>query len=227
MGCSSGAVGTGRGRAAGAGRKVIAGRERTTVPGIKRAPCPVAACSCETRQPRWVRSPMVAGRPTVRKAQFPSGRRMTQEANADTRKRPAQRPAAGAGTRPPRHHHPQKSRLLACSAAAMRRGGAVRFWERSGSDEARDVAARRGHCRPDPGSDVHERGLPAAVHGAALCSHRGAQRFNSECSRPETEPLLQLRQEAPHNPHAPQHPVPLPVFQVTNSVISALQSRWR
>ena len=29
---------------------------------------------------------MVAGRPTVRKAQLPSGRRMTQEANADSRK---------------------------------------------------------------------------------------------------------------------------------------------
>jgi hypothetical protein len=29
---------------------------------------------------------MMAGRPTVRKAQFPSGRRMTQEANADSRK---------------------------------------------------------------------------------------------------------------------------------------------
>jgi hypothetical protein len=28
---------------------------------------------------------LVAGRPTVRKAQFPSGRRMTQEANADSR----------------------------------------------------------------------------------------------------------------------------------------------
>jgi len=29
---------------------------------------------------------VVAGRPTVRKAQFPSGRRMTQEANAGGRK---------------------------------------------------------------------------------------------------------------------------------------------
>ena len=29
---------------------------------------------------------MMAGRPTVRKAQLPSGRRMTQEANADGRK---------------------------------------------------------------------------------------------------------------------------------------------
>src|ERR1700746_3954055 len=36
MGCSSGAVGTGRSRAAGADR-ILAGRERTTVPGIKRA----------------------------------------------------------------------------------------------------------------------------------------------------------------------------------------------
>ena len=29
---------------------------------------------------------LVAGRPTVRKVQFPSGRRMTQEANAGSRK---------------------------------------------------------------------------------------------------------------------------------------------
>jgi hypothetical protein len=40
---------------------------------------------------------MVAGRPTVRKAQLPSGRRMTQEANADSRK--------AAGNRGPRDRH--------------------------------------------------------------------------------------------------------------------------
>jgi hypothetical protein len=53
VGCSSGAAGTGRGRAAGAVRRIIAGRERTTVPGVKGASCPVASCSCATRQPRW------------------------------------------------------------------------------------------------------------------------------------------------------------------------------
>src|SRR5215210_6114271 len=85
MGCSSGAVGTGRGRAAGAGRRIVAGRERTTVLGVKGAPCPVQACSCATRQPRWGPAVLIAGRPTVRKVQLPSGRRMTQEANADGR----------------------------------------------------------------------------------------------------------------------------------------------
>jgi hypothetical protein len=39
-----------------------------------------------------------AGRPTVRKVQFPSGRRMTQEANADGRK--------AAGNRSSQDRHP-------------------------------------------------------------------------------------------------------------------------
>src|SRR6266542_1133285 len=86
MGCFSGAVGTGRSRAAGAGRRVIAGWERTTVPGVKGASCPVVACSCATRQPRWgPDAGWWSGRPTVRKVQLPSGRRMTQQANADGR----------------------------------------------------------------------------------------------------------------------------------------------
>src|SRR6185312_1849326 len=38
MGCVSGAVGTGRWKAAGAGRRIVAGRERTTVPGVKGRP---------------------------------------------------------------------------------------------------------------------------------------------------------------------------------------------
>ena len=41
---------------------------------------------------------MGAGRPTVRKAQLPSGRRMTQKANADGRK--------AAGNRRPQDRHP-------------------------------------------------------------------------------------------------------------------------
>ena len=41
---------------------------------------------------------VVAGRPTVRKAQFPSGRRMTQEANAGGRKAAGNR---AAGPAPP------------------------------------------------------------------------------------------------------------------------------
>ena len=54
----------------------------------------------------------------------------------------------------------------------------VRFWERDGSGEAREAAPRRGHRRPGYVPDVRERGLPADVHGSALCSHRGGQGSN-------------------------------------------------
>ena len=60
------------------------GQGDTVVPGVERAPTPTAARACETRKPRPVRR--LAGKPTVRKAQFPSGHRMTKKRNAGGRK---------------------------------------------------------------------------------------------------------------------------------------------
>jgi hypothetical protein len=77
-------IGTSRSRAAGAGRRIVAGRERTTVPGIKRAPSRSGLAHVQHDNPVGVRQ-IDAGRPTVRKVQLPSGRRMTQEAKADSR----------------------------------------------------------------------------------------------------------------------------------------------
>ena len=85
MGCSSGAVGTGRWEAAVAGRRIAAGRERTTVLGVKgRALLDHVLTMRNTTTPLGSGG-LTAGRPTVRKAQFLSGRRMTQEAKADSR----------------------------------------------------------------------------------------------------------------------------------------------
>jgi len=85
MGCVSGAVGTGRWEAAGAGRRVVAGRERTTVPEVGGA-LPGRILFMRNMTTPLGSGVMMAGRPTVRKAQLPSGRRKTQEANADGRK---------------------------------------------------------------------------------------------------------------------------------------------
>src|ERR1035437_8519313 len=71
-------VGTGRGRAAGAGEGHGFAGGGTPVPRGERAPTPVAAHACGTRYPR--RGPaVVAGKPTVRRAQLPGGNRMTEK----------------------------------------------------------------------------------------------------------------------------------------------------
>jgi hypothetical protein len=147
MGCSSGAVGTGRRRAAGAGRRVIAGRERTIVPGVKEAPCLVASCSCATRQPRW--GPVTwwpVGRPQGR-LNPPSGRRMTQEANAGGRKAagnrglPSGRPASCSACSPTAAWWSVRGRCRACGRASRTRSG----WM-SWTSSARYSAARSGSC---------------------------------------------------------------------------------
>ena len=73
--------------AAGGDRRKAVGRVSTAVPGVERAPNPVATRTCGTWNPDGVR-PLAprTGKPTARKAQFPSGEWMTQEANADGRK---------------------------------------------------------------------------------------------------------------------------------------------
>jgi hypothetical protein len=59
----------------------------TAVPGVERAPIPVATRACGTWNPDGVRPWATrTGKPTARKAQLPSGERMTQKANAGIRK---------------------------------------------------------------------------------------------------------------------------------------------
>jgi len=54
---------------------------------MKRAPTPVASHRCGTWQPRLgSQHRWVLGRPTVRKAESPSGNKMVQEAKAGSRK---------------------------------------------------------------------------------------------------------------------------------------------
>jgi len=65
----------------------VAVRWNTSVPGAERASASVAAQICGTREPRW--GPwgcQTHGRPTVRKAQFPSGIGRLPKANAGSRK---------------------------------------------------------------------------------------------------------------------------------------------
>jgi hypothetical protein len=59
---------------------ICAGRGSTAVLGVERAPNPVVSRACGTWNPNGVRAP--PGKPTVRKAQVPSGNWMTREANA-------------------------------------------------------------------------------------------------------------------------------------------------
>src|SRR6185312_17425591 len=71
MGCVSGAVGTGRWEAAGAGRRIVAGRERTTVPGVKGGALPGRILFMRNMTTPLGSGVMMAGRPTVRKAEPP------------------------------------------------------------------------------------------------------------------------------------------------------------
>jgi hypothetical protein len=80
-------AGTGRWEAAGDARARHPAGVSTAVPGVERAPNPVVSRRRGTWQPRQGPGAQVApGKPTVRKAQFPGGNRMTREANADGRK---------------------------------------------------------------------------------------------------------------------------------------------
>src|SRR6478736_1631057 len=97
MGCVSGAVGTGRWEAAGAGRRIVVGRERHHRPRGKGGALPGRILFMRNMTTPLGSGGSTAGRPTARKAQLPSGRRRTQEANADGRKatgnrEPAYRP---------------------------------------------------------------------------------------------------------------------------------------
>jgi len=77
MGRTAG-TGTCRCDAADAGREVAPSGVSTVVPGAQRAPTPIAARMCGTRKSR--RGPdLWSGRPTVRRAGFPGGRRMTEK----------------------------------------------------------------------------------------------------------------------------------------------------
>ena len=86
-----------RWKAAGADRGPTTGREHTTVPGVQAAPTPG-----RNSAKRNVTTPMGSGRHcppvgrTRERLNFPSGRRMTREANAGGRKAPGNRePDAG------------------------------------------------------------------------------------------------------------------------------------
>src|SRR5664280_173000 len=61
-------------------------RMSTVVLGVKRAPTPVVSRTCGTWKPRQGPAMVVAGKPTVRNAEFPGGDGMTREANAGLRK---------------------------------------------------------------------------------------------------------------------------------------------
>lgn len=74
-------IGAGRWNAACGDRGFRVGRVGTTAFGVERAPIPAASHVCETWQPRWgpVSRRRRAGKPTARKAQFPSGQRMAKK----------------------------------------------------------------------------------------------------------------------------------------------------
>lgn len=93
MGCFSGSRRTGRCEAAGAGRERRSGRMSTAVPGSRGHPLRSHLACAERGNPDGVRhgtvgssTVVVGGGLTVRKAEIPSGRRMTREANAGGRK---------------------------------------------------------------------------------------------------------------------------------------------
>ena len=69
----------GRWEAAGAGRGVRPAGKSTAVPGVQEAPTPVVSRACGTWKPRRGPALVVAGKPTVRKAQLPGGNRMTEK----------------------------------------------------------------------------------------------------------------------------------------------------
>jgi len=85
MGCR---VRGGRDWPLGSGRRwpgTASGQESTAVPGVEEAPTPAVSRRCGTWKPRPGPG-VVPGKPTVRKAQFPGGNRMTRQANAGGRK---------------------------------------------------------------------------------------------------------------------------------------------
>ncbi len=90
-------IGAGRCEAAGAARGNLAERGCTTVPGAQRAPTRSLLSHVERDNPVGVRvKGLTPGGSTVRKAEFPDGRRMAQEANAGGRKAAGNRePDAG------------------------------------------------------------------------------------------------------------------------------------
>ena len=59
----------------------------TEGPGVKRAPNPTVSPSCGTWKPRWGLPTTRGSKPTVRKAEFPSGRRKDREAKAGSAER--------------------------------------------------------------------------------------------------------------------------------------------
>ena len=94
-------AGAGRGRAAGVGRGLLIGRGSTAALGIQEAPNPVVARACGTWKSRQGPGARLPGQPTMRKAQFPGGLRMTREANAGGRKAAGNRDECGRSLRRP------------------------------------------------------------------------------------------------------------------------------
>jgi hypothetical protein len=86
MGCTRGVAGTGRWEAAGAGRARHPAGRAPSSPGSRRHPPRSYLTSAERGNPVRVRALVAPGKPTVRKAQFPGGNRMTRQANAGGRK---------------------------------------------------------------------------------------------------------------------------------------------
>ena len=82
MGCARGVAGTGRREAAGAGRARHLARRAPSSPGSRRHPSRSYLAGAERGNPVRVRALVASGKPTVRKAQFPGGNRMTRQANA-------------------------------------------------------------------------------------------------------------------------------------------------
>jgi hypothetical protein len=68
------------------------------------------------------------------------------------------------------------------------RSGAVRSWERCGSDDARVCALRRGHCDRMWPHDLPGRLLPGSSFSRTLCCGPGCHEFSRERSQRSSMP---------------------------------------